>query len=231
MPDCLQPDWSAPGNVRAIFTLRSGGFSRKPFDSLNLGAHVGDEPNMVEQNRQSLPVLATPFWLNQTHSNVCLEVTASSVVRDGDAAFTRQPGQVLAVQVADCVSILVSNVEGSLVAVIHAGWRGLANGIIRRSLDQFGTGDLIVWIGPSIGPCHYEVGDDVRREFPDPSRFKSAGGGWLMDLGAIAEDQLRQAGVQSIRRSRECTYCERERYFSYRRDGVTGRMAGIIWME
>ncbi|MFT7220405.1 MAG: YfiH family protein [Candidatus Azotimanducaceae bacterium] len=229
----ILPEWPIPENVSAFFTERGGGNSSAPYESLNLGTHVGDAPDMVERNRSSLNLPASPFWLSQIHSNHCIDADASeqALTPEADASTTRSQGTVLAVMVADCVPLLLADRQGSVVGVAHAGWRGLANGVIDSVLDAMRAEDLCAWIGPAIGDCHYIVGEDVRCEFQSDEGFKATGEGtFAMDLAGIAGRQLSLRGVE-VFGGGYCTQCDDDRFFSYRRDGVTGRMAGFIWLE
>lgn len=235
--ETLVPEWPIPVNVRSLFTFRQGGFSKSPYKSANLALHVGDDINTVLSNRASLECPGDPVWLDQVHSDTVIDADAENLSFRGDASMTRSPGRVLAVMAADCVPIMVTSKEGDVVAVIHAGWRGLANGIIKATVDRLEAKSLIAWLGPAIGPCHYEVGPDVRDRFDEPAFTPSldrsrdpSRDGWLMDLFAIARRQLLAAGVHQVFGGGRCTYCEEENWFSYRRDGVTGRMAGLIWI-
>ena len=231
--DWLVPDWRLPANVHAVFTTRAGGFSEGPYAGLNLGLHVGDEAALVSKNRQALAQMlpAEPMWLDQVHSNRCLSI-GSVIPHDNkaDAAVTDEKNRVLAVMVADCLPILLSETNGQGVAVIHAGWKGLANGVIANTVEDL-RGEWTAWLGPAIGPCHYEVGDDVKQQFESGVGFSVRGDRWMMDLKQIARAQLEQAGVHSVAGAEQCTFCLPERYYSYRRDGVTGRMAGLIWFS
>ncbi|MEM7562963.1 MAG: peptidoglycan editing factor PgeF [Pseudomonadota bacterium] len=240
----IKPDWSAPANVKAFFTTRLGGLSQAPYNGLNLGTHVGDDAAKVEQNRvllsQELHLPNEPEWMNQTHSTrvVTLE---DETRRDADAAITRRPGRVAVVMVADCLPVLVSNRDGSEIAAIHAGWRGLQGGVIQASIEamQSNPADLTAWIGPAISKQHFEVGDEVREAFVDSvtctdiqSFFTPQGAGhWMCDLPAIAEQVLIETGVSQTGRSRHCTYAEPDLFFSYRREAVTGRQAALIWIN
>jgi YfiH family protein len=227
------PDWPVPDNVHVFFTTRSGGFSRAPYESLNLALHVGDNPLDVTRNRTSLNTPSEPVWLNQSHSNECLDADGDLSNRQADACFTRKKGRVLAVLVADCLPILFASQAGDIVAVVHAGWRGLANDIIKLTLERFKGVSWNVWFGPAISSCHYEVGEDVRSRFYTDVGFKkkSSTGKYSMDLVEIARHQLVNLGVHDLHGAGVCTACDSERFFSYRRDGVTGRMAGFLWRE
>ena len=203
-----------------------------PFDSANLALHVGDDTDTVLKNRASLNCPVDPVWLDQIHSDIVLDADSENLSLQADACVTRTPGRVLAVMVADCLPILMTSEKGDVAAVIHAGWRGLAKGIIEATVARLDGQKLMAWLGPAIGPCHYKVGSDVRDCF-DGTGFSSTGSfddeSWMMDLYAIARKQLGEAGVEQVFGGGGCTYCEEENWFSYRRNGVTGRMAGLIW--
>lgn len=242
MIETVAPAWNAPPQVRALCTTRRGGTSRPPWDELNLGQHVGDDAASVGNNRTrlvaDLDLPAEPDWIRQTHSTrvVTLERDAG---RDADAAVTREPGRVAVVMIADCLPILVASRDGREVAAIHAGWRGLAAGVVEAALAQIETppAELLAWIGPGISRAHFEVGADVRDAFAarleaSPRYFEACRPGhWLCDLPGLAALVLERAGVGAIRRDPYCTYGDHERFFSYRRDGVTGRMAALIWID
>jgi YfiH family protein len=245
MNDWIAPKWPAPYNVRALFTTRNGGVASPPYASLNLGDHVGDDPLAVKQNRAVLREFlpAEPKWLKQIHGtkHVNVDVSNCSASCDADAAFSRDRGNVCAVLVADCLPILLCDLAGTVVGVIHAGWRGLADGIIERTVSALGPLDspLMAWLGPAIGPDHFEVGEEVRQAFirhdkkaalAFRSRKPQDDGKWLADLFLLARQRLANAGVTEIYGGEECTYCDPARFFSYRRDGCTGRMAGMIWL-
>lgn len=237
----IEPGWSAPAPVRAVTTTRMGGFSLAPFDSLNLALHVGDNPDHVAQNRallrQALELPAEPCWINQTHGihAVTLEPGGS---RDADAAIARQPGTVATVMTADCLPILVCNLEGTEVAAIHAGWRGLQAGVIQATLASMASVNeqLLAWIGPGISQDNFEVGEEVRTAFvdsiPRAEGFFHANraGHWLCDLAGLAESVLLGQGVGEVCRDTGCTYRDADRFFSYRRNASTGRMASLIWI-
>ena len=237
--EILNPDWDLP--VRAGFTTRAGGVSQSPYDALNLALHVADDPARVHENRRRLVAQAglpeQPRWVAQVHGTRV--VHAGEVERDvteADAVWTDQPGQVCAVLVADCLPILLADRAGGCVAAVHAGWRGLAAGILQQAVATLpvAASDLAACIGPCIGPEAYEVGPDVidsikRSDIQPvrhPSRRRSTR--FQLDLAATARDVLALAGVADIRRVRHCTAGDPTRFFSYRRDGVTGRMAGYI---
>lgn len=242
-PDLLTPDWPAPPNVRALQTLRPGGCSAAPWDSFNLGDHVGDDPARVAANRAALRrhLPAEPLWLQQVHGIAAVDAGKTANSGSGvvaDAAFARQPDVVCAVMTADCLPVLFCDRAGSVVAAAHAGWRGLLGGILESTLVGMAVpaAELLAWLGPAIGPQAFEVGDEVRTAFlaDDPAAataFVALGAGkWLADLYALARRRLLRAGVQQIYGGGECTLSDRARYFSYRRDGITGRMATLIWL-
>jgi len=242
-PDLLTPDWPAPPNVRALQTLRPGGCSAAPWDSFNLGDHVGDDPARVAANRAALRrhLPAEPLWLQQVHGIAAVDAGKTANSGSGvvaDAAFARQPDVVCAVMTADCLPVLFCDQAGSVVAAAHAGWRGLVGGILESTLVGMAVpaAELLAWLGPAIGPQAFEVGDEVRTAFlaDDPAAataFVALGAGkWLADLYALARRRLLRAGVEQIYGGGECTLSDRARYFSYRRDGITGRMATLIWL-
>lgn len=237
----LVPDWPAPPGVRALQTTRIGGVSGKPWGSLNLGDHVGDDPAHVAHNRarlsQHLP--AAPVWLKQVHGTTMIEAQPGGAVPEADAAWTAVPGVVCAVLTADCLPILLCDAAGQHVAAIHAGWRGLCAGIVEAAVDRLGGAGMgwLAWLGPAIGPQAFEVGDEVRAAFlaaqtGAAAAFRPAGrpGKWLADLPELARLRLRNAGVTAIYGGQWCTVSAPERFFSYRRDGQTGRMATLIWL-
>lgn len=225
-----------PRPVRGFCTTRSGGDSAPPYDSFNLGAACGDDPDRVARNRDILrdTLPADPCWLKQVHGNRVIHLDDWCEGTAADAAWTDRPGQVAVVMTADCLPLLVADREGGCVATIHAGWRGLAAGVIAECIGALPVPPqrLVAWIGPRICREHYEVGEEVRRAFPGAVEAFSANreGHWLADLPAIAGGQLRDAGVGQLHDSCLCT-AEGSRFFSYRRDHRTGRMATTIWIE
>lgn len=236
--DWISAEWPAPANVRAIFTTRSGGFSQGPWSSLNLGTHCGDDPADVRRNRESLDeVLPVPApWLRQVHgTTVVPHPDDPGSEPEADAVFSFSEGQVCAVLTADCLPVVFCNRAGDRVAVAHAGWRGLANGILQATIDALAErpGDLLAWLGPAIGPRSYEVGTDVAEAFPDEfsAGFVRRGDRFLMDIYAVARSKLAAAGIESVSGGNFCTFEDPERFFSYRRDGTTGRMACVAWLE
>jgi YfiH family protein len=219
-------------------TTRQGGVSDAPWASLNLGDHVGDAPDRVAVNRgrlrEHLP--AEPCWLKQVHS--ARIVPAATGVPEADAAFSRQPHTVCAVLTADCLPVLLCDRAGSVVAAAHAGWRGLADGVLEASVAAMQTppDELLIWLGAAIGPAAFEVGDDVREAFmaqhaETTVAFVPHRGKWLADLYQLARIRLAHMGVHAVYGGGRCTFSEAGTFFSYRRDGVTGRMASLIWIE
>ncbi|MCG9031138.1 peptidoglycan editing factor PgeF [Laribacter hongkongensis] len=238
----LTAGWPAPARVRTLVTTRDGGVSLAPYASLNLGQHVGDDPAAVAENRARLRAClpAEPFWLNQVHGIGVQEACADApdVPPDADAGFTRQPGVVCAVMTADCLPVLLTDRSGSVVAAAHAGWRGLCNGIIEATIARMAVpaNDILAWLGPAIGPDAFEVGPEVRAAFMahDPTAASAFAAipddKYLADIYLLARQRLNVCGVTKVHGGDACTVTERERYFSYRRDGRTGRMASLIWL-
>ena len=242
MIETIRPNWNAPPGVQACCTTRLGGVSQAPFEGLNLALHVGDDTGNVNRNRellqQQLRLPAIPDWMNQTHGihTVVLEQDAS---RDADAAVTRMPGRVAVVMTADCLPILLCNQEGSEVAAVHAGWRGLHKGVVQAALATMNSPNrqLQAWIGPGISQTCFEVGDEVREAFTESlqetQKYFSAHreGHWLCDLAGIAELILRKQGVAAVYLDSHCSFRDADRFFSYRRESNTGRMASLIWIN
>ncbi len=235
------PNWPAPSSIKVASTFRSGGVSRSPFFSFNLGQHVGDDPRAVSENRirlhRELELPNEPIWINQVHGSRVIRAGPDLTDRIADASFTYNKNVVCAVMTADCLPILITDHLGSFVAVIHGGWRGLLAGVIQNTLDVIGDVDLLVWLGPAIGPENFKVGEDVRTAFLNKSHsfgsaFKAvAQGCWKTDIYQIARIFLKNRGVSKIYGGDWCTYTDMDRFFSYRRDRITGRMATIIWRE
>lgn len=246
--DWLQPQWSVPDSVLALVSTRAGGGSKPPFEQFNLGLHVGDDPASVLANRQrlsdSLPARMHLQWLEQVHGTTVVEAQADAVTRRGDAVYVDQPGLAGIVMTADCLPVFFASKSGERVALAHAGWRGLADGVLEQTLARFpdAPADVLVFLGPAIGPCHFEVGAEVRQAFVESAttaalakdvqdqgfRPSAESGKYLADLYLIATLKLRALGVEQISGGTLCTYCERERFFSYRRDGQTGRFVSLI---
>lgn len=243
--NALQPNWHAPPNVHGFTTLRHGGVSNVPYDSFNLGDHVGDEENAVKTNRTllikqfNLPQM--PLFLTQTHSTRVLTLPYSGKNLEADAAYTTQTNQVCLVMTADCLPVLFTNRQGNAVAAAHAGWRGLCDGILEETVKCFqcSSDEIIAWLGPAIGRTTFQVGGEVVEQFiaQNPqaeSTFiadPNTPGKYLGDLYQIAKQRLNQLGINQISGGEHCTYTEKDKFFSYRRDGKTGRMASCIWFE
>lgn len=236
------PDWPAAETVRAISTTRLGGESLSPYDSLNLGTHVGDTPADVVRNRdillQQAALPAPPLWLNQVHGTDVLTANDWHAGVEADAIYSQQSQQVCAVMTADCLPVLFTDKQGTQVAAAHAGWRGLLAGVLENTINQFDgkREDILVWLGPAIGPQQFEVGQEVYDAF---TRHSPRAGDafvvtdtqhYLADIYQLAKLRLLAAGIKHISGGDFCTVTEAERFFSYRRDGVTGRMASLIWI-
>ena len=239
--EVIRPDWPAPANVRAFTTTRNGGFSHGPWGSLNLGSNCGDEPRHVQQNQHSLSRLlpSEVRWLNQVHgTNAVSWDKAQSPGTEADAIVSSHPGQVCAVLAADCLPVLFCDRTGTHIAAAHAGWRGLATGVLQATVLAMDCkpADVMAWLGPAIGPRAFEVGRDVYDAFvkqnpENITAFKSQGDRWIADLYQLARQVLTGIGVYRVFGGEYCTYSDPERFFSYRRDGITGRMASIVWLE
>jgi len=264
----IRPAWPAPAHVRAGVSLRGGGVSLAPYASLNLGMHVGDDPQAVASNRrrlrEALHLPGEPLWLTQVHGTSVVEARSQGAEADApraDAAFARQVGQVCVVLTADCLPVLFCDRAGARVAAAHAGWRGLAGGVLEATLVAMGGApqEMMAWLGPAIEPAAFEVGDEVREAFlmRDAGHAiafeRNARGRWQADLHALARGELARFGVKAIfasghdqghdqegrgsggrasgGMSRFCCHGDEKRFFSYRRDGRTGRMATLIWRE
>ena len=239
-PTWIEPDWPAPPGIRAASTLRSGGVSRDRYASLNLGGHVGDDPERVAENRRrlaaALELPSEPIWLSQVHGSRVARADAPEVLA-ADAAHTRARGVVCAVMTADCLPVLLCSRDGETVAAVHAGWKGLAGGVVEAAVAAMGTRDVLAWLGPAIGPEAFEVGGEVRETFirgggEFAEGFREAGDGkWLADIYRLARVVLNRLGVAEIRGGGWCTHGNPDDFFSYRRDRDTGRMATLIWRE
>ena len=239
----LEPEWPAPAGVRALSTFRGGGVSPAPYVSCNLGDHVGDSPEAVAENRRRLKAAAglpaEPAWLRQVHGTNVTDLDAAADRGPADAAFTRQRGRVCAILTADCLPLVLAADSGDLVAAAHAGWRGLVGGVIEATVKalQVAPEELMAWLGPAIGPGHFEVGAEVRQAFvkgdlgAETAFVPNARGRFMADLNALARRRLAALGINRIYGSGHCTYTDGDRYFSHRRDGVTGRQATLIWLE
>ena len=224
-------------------TLRAGGKSEGKYNSFNLATHVNDDINTVHSNRdllnQYLP--SSPYWLNQTHSVDVIKLPSSSL--NADASYTTEKNTVCIVQTADCLPLLVTNIEGTIVASIHAGWRGLLNGVIENTIEKMNVSpnELLIWLGPAISQQHFEVGFDVKNSFcekhieSEKAFHLISDQKWLADIYALAKIRLNLCGVSQIYggsiSDEYCTFANEVDYFSYRRDGITGRMASLIWID
>ena len=239
----IVPEWPIPANVRALITTRGGGASRGAYAGLNLGLRSGDDVEDVARNRASLRARlpAEPVWLRQVHGTAVVEADTAAGNPEADAAISRRPGTVCAVLTADCLPLLMCDEAGSTVAAVHAGWRGLCSGVIEQTLRAMARPPqtLLAYLGPAIGPAAYEVGAEVRAAFlaADPDAASAAAfapgkpGKFYADLYALARRRLARGGVTRVYGGAYCTCTERERFYSYRRDGATGRMASLIWIE
>ena len=238
-PQYLVPEWPAPACVRAVQTTRHGGVSLAPYDTLNLGTHVGDDPLAVAANRNRLQALVPgePVWLEQVHGTAVVSAEAAGCLPVADACVTRHAGAVCAVMTADCLPVLLCDRHGRVVGAAHAGWRGLADGVIEAAVAAMDAppADILAWLGPAIGPDAFEVGPEVREIFlrqdaSAASAFIPHGTRFLADLYRLATLRLNALGVRQIHGGGFCTYRDAGRFFSYRRDGRTGRMASLIWI-
>ena len=237
----ILPEWAPPAGVRALATTRLGGASLAPWDSFNLGTRVGDDPQAVAANRRLLrrELPAEPAWLTQVHGIRCVDAACIPPDVEADASFTRQRGVVCVALTADCLPVLLCDDRGTVVGVAHAGWRGLAAGVIEATVAAMAEpGErLMAWLGPAIGPRSFEVGGEVRdifvsRDAQASDAFVAAASSkWLCDLTLLARQRLQGLGIHRVTGADFCTVRQADRFFSYRRDGVTGRMASLIWLE
>lgn len=239
----ITPNWPAPVNVKALQTIRTGGVSTSPYATLNFGEHVQDDPLAVAHNRQLLsPYLPSePVWVNQVHGTHVIDAAKSGCLENADGAFATQADVVCVTMTADCLPVLLCNKAGTVVAAVHAGWRGLCDGVIETAIKKMPSNptDILAWLGPAIGPNSFEVGNEVREQFMQKdakaiSAFKPHGDKWLCDIYAIAKQRLNNIGVTQIYgggvNEEFCTYTDDARFFSFRRDNITGRMASLIWL-
>ena len=248
--ECLvSADWPAPTNVRVAMTTRAGGVSIAPFDSNNLGTHVGDNDIAVAANRaalqQQLALPTQPQWLEQIHGTRVVAAATDGRVRTADGCYSREAGVACAVMTADCLPVLICDRQGTQVAAVHAGWRGLAKGILAEALESFScdAAQLLVYFGPALGSDHFEVGIEVLETFfaaaRTPAQAEAVSAAFrpspkplhfYADLYALARAELATLGVEAIYGGDCCTYGDPQRFYSYRRDGKTGRMASLIWL-
>ena len=252
-PQLIRPEWPAPARVRAISTTRLGGASEAPYASLNLGTHVGDDAEVVAANRAQLcrevELRTKPGWLDQVHGTLVADFDAADpdgfrVPPPADAAITMQPGRVCVIMTADCLPVLLTDRAGRAVAAAHGGWRGLVGGIVEATVAAFeargiAADSLLAWLGPAIGPAAYEVGPDVAGKLDAGAHSTGdaaaltpgRAGHWQLDLYQLARTRLAACGVEAVYGGGECTWSDATRFFSYRRDGVTGRQASLIWID
>ncbi|UQV43542.1 peptidoglycan editing factor PgeF [Janthinobacterium lividum] len=255
---CIFPNWPGlPANVGALATVRAGGISQDPYGDgqggggLNLGTHVGDEVAHVAANRARLAGVlpSEPAWLSQVHGVTVADAgKLDGHVPDADASVATQPGAVCVVMTADCLPVLFCSTDGLVVGAAHAGWRGLANGVLQRTVDSMraqGATDILAWLGPAIGPQQFEVGQDVLQAFRDGARddaerqvlssafvaIDGKPGKYLADIYALARTMLLRDGVTQVAGGEYCTVSDAAQFYSYRRDGVTGRQASLIWRK
>lgn len=250
IPHFIEPDWPAPDNVLALSTIRSGGCSRPPYDSFNLGHHVGDADDSVAGNRAllaaALPAGCKVPWLTQVHGIGVVEAGESGPCPEADAVWSRRSSMVCPILTADCLPVLFCSTAGDVVAAAHAGWRGLLAGVLESTVAAMGvnSAQLLAWLGPAIGPQAFEVGPEVRAAFMSAAepgqqdflaRFFTANphspDHYFADLYALARARLKAIGISSIYGGGLCTFSDPQRFFSYRRDGQTGRMASLILLR
>ncbi|HLQ25786.1 MAG TPA: peptidoglycan editing factor PgeF [Acidiferrobacterales bacterium] len=241
-PVFIYADWPAPENVTALTTTRIGGLSRGGYAWFNLADHVGDDLEAVQKNRlllrETLELPEEPVWLNQVHGVRVIDASTSSD-RTADGSYSNQAGVVCAVLSADCLPVFLCDRRGAQVALVHAGWRGLAAGVIEQTVAAFRTpaSELLVWLGPAIGPLAFEVGDEVRQRFVSHDPYSAVAftannrNRWYADIYALARRRLQNLGVDKIYGGNFCTVREHEKFFSYRRNPICGRMASLIWLE
>ena len=239
----IVPDWPVPAQVRAVSTTRHGGVSRGVYASMNPADHVGDDPAAVQANRQQLQqalgLPGHPLWLQQVHGTAVINAAGAGQSPRADGIYCKQPGYVCAVMTADCLPLLLTDTDGQCIAAVHAGWRGLAAGVIEQAVTAMGQPgeSLLAWLGPAIGPKAYRVGDEVRAAFMahDPVAAAAFQPGpddsWFADLYQLARQRLAGCGVVAVYGGGFCSFSDSERFYSFRREGVTGRMATMIWLE
>lgn len=238
---CIIPEWPAPPNVKALQSTRDGGLSVAPYASFNLGDHVGDAPQAVAQNRQMLAALmpSEPVWLQQVHGTAVADADNAACLIQADASVAQQRGSVCVVMTADCLPVLLCDEDGTVVGAAHAGWKGLAAGVIEATVQAIGVEPhkLMAWLGPAISQRAFEVGEEVRATFVAHDAQASAAflpgenGKWMADIYLLARQRLHVLGINRVYGGNLCTHSDSVNYFSYRRDGVTGRMGTFIWLE
>ncbi|WP_054177807.1 purine nucleoside phosphorylase YfiH [Trabulsiella odontotermitis] len=242
MTTIIVPQWPVPQGVAACSSTRVGGVSLPPYDSLNLGAHCGDDLAHVEENRARMfaagGLPSKPVWLEQVHGKDVLTLTGGTYdSKRADAAYSNIPGQVCAVMTADCLPVLFCNRAGTEVAAAHAGWRGLCEGVLEETVACFSDQpeNIMAWLGPAIGPDAFEVGPEVREAFMAKDAnadkaFRPAGEKYYADIYQLARQRLANVGVEQVYGGDRCTFSQKDDFFSYRRDKITGRMASFIWL-
>lgn len=240
--DIIEARWDAPARVRAFTTTRSGGISRAPYDSLNLAAHVDDNPESVQENRirmrQRYRLPAEPVWLNQVHGTHIVRAEKCRPGQEADGSLTYQTGLVCAVLTADCVPLFMCKADGTLVGLFHIGWRGLSEGIVSKAARLFeGRGETLAWLGPAVGPEVFEVDEDVKSKIKEHLNASESAfqpgllGKWLVNLYALVAEELARFDVACNYDETLCTCSDPDRFFSYRRSRICGRMASVIWIE
>ena len=239
-PELIIPDWPAPAGVAALSTTRAGGVSGGAYASLNLGDHVGDDPAAVAENRRRVAsrLPGEAVWLEQVHGCEVVGLDRAARIPPADGAISRSPVKACVIMTADCLPVLFCDRAGTVVGAAHAGWRGLLGGVLENTVAAMGVSpaEVLAWLGPAIGPSAFEVGDEVRAAFvARDAKAQSAfvaneGGRWLADLYALARQRLAASGVVDVSGGDRCTFTEQDRFFSYRRDGKTGRMATMAWL-
>lgn len=239
----LWADWPAPKTVRACSTLRTGGTSFDVYASFNLGHHVGDAPEAVSENRRRLQDMldlpGDPRWLNQVHGTEVISAETVQKTPCADSSIVTTPGTVAVVLTADCLPVVLCDTDGRCAAVAHAGWRGLNAGVLEKTVKKMDVAGqhVLAWLGPAIGPAAFEVGEEVRDAFMAVDNNAAAAftpnerGRWQADIYLLARQRLARVGVTAVSGGGLCTYSDAQRFFSYRRDGVTGRMATMVWLE
>lgn len=237
----IKPEWPVASNIHAAVTLRTGGLSAGAFESMNPALHVNDNAETVLKNRQIISQMlnlpSEPVWLEQIHSNRIICADKSLPLEQADASYTDQAEVVCVVMTADCLPILLANRDGVEIAAIHAGWRGLLSGVISNSVARFNSGQVIAWLGPAIGPDRFEVGNEVKSAFITKSdKFKTAfkqisQDKYLADIYQLAKMELAMLGINQVYGGGFCTVTDEQRFYSYRRNGETGRMATMIWRD
>lgn len=238
----ILPQWPAPASVKCASTTRAGGISAAPYASFNLAEHVGDVASAVAENRahlqRQLQLPAEPLWLDQVHGSRVVSSADAGHRPAADASVSREPGRVCAVMTADCLPVLFCDRAGTAVAAAHAGWRGLAAGVLEATVEALAVAPemLLAWLGPAIGAQAFEVGDEVREAFTRLHAQAGAAfvsrpnGRWLADIYRLARMRLQGAGVTAVYGGGYCTYSDARRFYSFRRERVTGRMASLIWL-